>query len=93
MLKKKEFIELLAEKGYTRKDSAVITDDFLNTVAEILADGDSVMFHGFGTFGTVEKAARKSVDFQSKKEILLPSYRTPKFKAGKILKRSVCSVK
>ena len=47
------------------------------------------MFRGFGTFDVRERAERESIDPQSKERIVIPSYRTPKFTPGKLLKREV----
>lgn len=89
MLQKQDFITLLAQKGYTKKAADVIVDDFLTTVAEILVSGESVMFRGFGVFEVREHAERESIDPQTKERFTLPSFRAPKFTAGKILKRAV----
>lgn len=89
MLRRNDFIERLAAKGYTKHDAGVIIDDFIRTLEEILVEGESVMFHGFGTFEVREHAAKESINPQTKERIVVPAYRTPKFTAGKLLKREV----
>lgn len=89
MLQRDDFITRLAQKGYTKHDAGTIMDDFIRTLEEILVEGESVMFRGFGTFDVRERAERESIDPQSKERIVIPSYRTPKFTPGKLLKREV----
>lgn len=89
MLNKHDFAKRLAEKGYTIKDATIIINDFLDTLEEVLVKRDSVMFHGFGTFSTTERAERNSTNVRTKEPITIPSFIAPKFEAGKTLKRSV----
>ncbi len=89
MLQKEDFITRLAQKGYTKHAAGIIMDDFIRTLEEILVEGESVMFRGFGTFDVREHAAKEGTDPQTKERIMIPSYRIPKFTAGKLLKREV----
>ena len=89
MLQRDDFINRFAEKGYTKRDSKIILHDFLGTLEEILAEGESVLFRGFGTFEVRERAARESVNPQTQERIEIPAYRSPHFTAGKLLKRKV----
>lgn len=89
MLNKQDFVALLAQKGYTKQAASVVVDDFIRTLEEILVSGEAVTFRGFGSFDVRERPARESVDPQTKERIMLPSYRTPKFTAGKLLKRAI----
>lgn len=89
MLTKDDFITRLAAKGYTKTAAGVIIDDFIRTLEEVLVEGESVMFRGFGTFDVRERVERESIDPQTKERIVIPPYRTPKFTPGKLLKREV----
>lgn len=89
MSQKNDFTTRLAQKGYTKHEAGIIIDDFIRTLEEILVDGESVMFRGFGTFDVRERPERESINPQSKERIVIPSYRTPKFTPGKRLKREV----
>jgi len=89
MLQRDDFIERLAQKGYTKHDAGVIMDDFIRTLEEILVAGESVMFRGFGTFDVRERASREGLCPQTKERIVIPPYRSPHFTAGKLLKREV----
>lgn len=88
-MNKTEFIEKLAQKGYTKKAAGIAVDDVLNTIAEALAAGETLQFYGFGTFAVRESAERVGVDYQTKERITVPAHKAPKFTPGKLLKRAV----
>lgn len=89
MITKNEFVERLSKKGYTKKDAGLIMADVIKTIEEALIEGESVQFHGFGTFSVRETAEREAVDYRSKERIVIPGHKTPKFVPGKLLKRSI----
>ena len=91
-IKREGFIERLNQKGYTKKDAGIIMDDVFGTIAEILAEGGSIMLHGFGVFEVIDYAAREMTSVNGGKTIA-PAHRVVKFKPGKILKRLVSEVK
>lgn len=88
-MNKTGFIEMLAQKGYTKKAAAEIVDDVLDTIAESLVAGETIQFYGFGTFAVRESAEREGVDYQTHERITIPSHKAPKFAPGKLLKRAV----
>lgn len=88
-MNKRDFIERMAEKDYTIKDATIIVNDFLDTLEEIMVEGESVTFHGFGTFGSIKRKERKSTCVGTGEDITIPAFRSPKFEAGQSLKRSV----
>ena len=89
MVTRDEFIERLSQKGYTKRDAGIGMDDFIRTLEEALVGGESVMFHGFGTFEVRERAERESSNPQTKERIVIPSYRAAHFTPGKKLKREI----
>ncbi len=89
MVTKDEFIERLSKNEYTRRDTGCVMDDFIRTLEEALVGGESVMFHGFGTFEIRERAERGSTNPQTKERIVIPSYRAAHFTPGKKLKREI----
>ena len=89
MVTRDEFIERLSQKGYTKRDAGIVMDDFIRTLEEALVGGESVMFHGFGTFEVRERAERASSNPQTKERIVIPSYRAAHFTPGKKLKREI----
>jgi len=89
MLKRKEIIERLADKGYTKKSASLIVDDFVRVLTEALVEGEDIMLHGFGTFRVLNTKSREMIDYQSKEPISVPSHHAPKFTPGAQLKRWV----
>ena len=89
MINREEFIERLAAKGYTKRDSAAIIDDFTSTIMEAMAEGESVMFRGFGSFEVKQRSPRVTIDIQTGKPVDVPALKAPHFSAGKQLKRAV----
>lgn len=88
-LNKAEFIARFAPKGYTKKDADVIVDDIFRTITEILAEGKSVRFQGFGSFEVRDVKDRESTNPQTQEPLLIPGHKAPKFVAGKLLRRAV----
>lgn len=89
MLKRKDIIERLTHKGYTKKDSGIILNDVFDVISEALVEGESVQIYGFGLFTVKDFKPRETIDFQTKERITVPSYKAPKFVAGKLLKRAI----
>lgn len=89
-MNKAEFVDWLAEELDSAKAEAERT---LNTVLEgiqnVLADGDSLTFVGFGTFKVSERAARTGRNPRTGEEIQIAAAKVPAFKAGKALKDAV----
>ena len=89
-MNKKDLVAKLAEDaGTTKKDAEAVLNSFMDTVGEVLANGDKISLVGFGTFETSERSARKGRNPQNGKEIDIPAKTLPKFKAGKSLKDKV----
>lgn len=89
MLGELDFIEKLAEKGYTKKDAKYILKDFLDVLTDVMVCGEGVRFHGFGTFRVADVKGREMVDMQTKERILIPGHRVAKFTPGESLRRTV----
>ncbi len=87
---KAELIAAIAtQAGLSKKASAAAVDAFTDTVAKALRKGDKVQLVGFGSFGTVKRAARTGRNPQTGASIKIPASVAPKFKAGKALKDAV----
>lgn len=89
-MNKTDLIALIAEKsGLNKKNSEAALNAFVASVEEGLVKGEKVTLVGFGTFETRERAARKGINPQTKKEISIAASTAPVFKAGKTLKEKV----
>lgn len=89
MVTKEEFVKRFAQKGYTKKASGVIYDDFLSLVLEALGNGETISFRGFGSFEVKERAARETVLPSNGKRYKIPPYNVVKFTPSKNLKRLI----
>lgn len=89
MLKKEDIILRFAKRGYTKAAAKCVVNDFVQVLTEILAEGNSVMLHGFGTFEVREIKGHLIMDYQSQKHVQLNAVKVPKFMPGKRLKRAV----
>ena len=61
----------------------------LAVISKALRNGDDVRLVGFGTFYVKRRAAIKGRDPRTGQPIEIKAARTPKFKAGKVLKEAV----
>ena len=89
MIKDIEFINRLAEKGYTKRDAKEIIQDFERVVLEALADGEEVQLRGFGTFCFKNVKEHQMRDVHTHEWITVPAYKKPKFLPGNSMKRAV----
>ena len=89
-MNKVELVAAMAERsGLTKKDIEVTLKAFEEVVTETLVSGDRVQLVGFGTFDVSERAARVGRNPQDGSEIQIAACKSPKFKAGKVLKDAV----
>ncbi len=88
--KKDEFAALVAEKMDATKDNANRSvDAFIEAVTDIVKNGDSVNFIGFGKFSVGDRAARMGRNPKTGELLKIKASKTPKFSAGKALKDAV----
>lgn len=89
-MNKTELITAIADKSsITKSDAEKALNAFVDVVTDALSDGDKVQLIGFGTFEVGERAERTGRNPQTGEEITIPACKTPKFKAGKVLKEAV----
>lgn len=85
---RKEFIERLSQKGYSKLEACSILDNIISVLEESLVNGESVSFRGFGRFEVRDRVARRSVDPHNH-EIYIPAYKAVHFTPSKALKREI----
>lgn len=89
-MNKTELIAAVAEKAeISKKDAEKAIKAFTDAVAEELVNGGKVQLVGFGTFEVAERAAREGRNPKSGETMTIAASKTPKFKAGKVLKDQV----
>ncbi len=86
-MNKTELVAAMAEKAeVSKKDAEAVLKAFTEVVAEELKKGEKIQLVGFGTFEVSERAARVGRNPHTKEEMTIPASKSPKFKAGKVLK-------
>ena len=89
-MKKAELIAAMAAKaGIKKTDAQKALDAFIEVVSDELAAGEKVQLTGFGTFEVDERADREGRNPQSGETMMIAASKSPKFKAGKVLKDKV----
>ena len=89
-MNKAELYAALAKKtGFTKKDTEIYIEAFIETITETLQNGDKIQIVGFGSFEVKERAARKARNPRTGEEIDVAASKAPVFKAGKALKDSI----
>ena len=62
MLKRKDLINRLSERGYTKSTSEKMIVDLFDVVSEALASGEDVRVQGFGAFELVTLKETRRID-------------------------------
>lgn len=89
-MNKTEFIsELVTKTGLKRKDVETIFDASVETLTNLLANGDKLQIIGFGTFEVVGRAERSCRNPKDGTLMKIPATKVPRFKAGSVLKSAV----
>ena len=89
-MNKSELVDAIAkDTGLTKKDTETFVKSFAENVAKALEKKEDVQLIGFGTFTTVERAAREGFNPAKKEKTTIPASIAPKFKPGKALKDRV----
>jgi nucleoid DNA-binding protein len=84
---KSEFEALIAEKaGGTKADAHKYVNTFIESITEILKNGDAVSFTGFGKFSVGERSAREGRNPKTGETMKIAASKIAKFSAGKLLK-------
>ncbi len=87
---KVDIVNIVAEgTGLTKLETSAVVDGFLATIGYALQSGDSVTIRGFGSFRTVHRNERRSLNPRTGKEMHVPERRAPVFKASIDLKKQV----
>jgi nucleoid DNA-binding protein len=89
-MKKKEFIERIAEEaGVSKSDAQKLFEAFEKVVTEVLKAGDEVQITGFGKFSIRERKAREGRNPQTGQKMKIAAQKVPAFSAGNALKEAV----
>lgn len=87
-----EFVELIAQKGYTKRDAKQLVKDVVATLKECMVGGTGVTLTGFGTFAVVHIEGREmkcGIANSDGGRMYVPEHNCPKFYASPNLKRAM----
>ena len=73
----------------SKKDLTTILDGIIETIKTNVASGEKIALAGFGTFETVERAARECKNPQTGEPVHVAASKAPKFKASSVFKSVV----
>lgn len=86
-MNKNLLIDNVAEvAGVSKKEAKIVVETVFDTIVKELVSGNEVRVHGFGTFKTKTRAARKGVNPSNGETIDIPESRTISFKASSTVK-------
>lgn len=89
-MNKSELIAIMAAEADISKAAAgKALDALTNAITYSLKQGDAVSLVGFGTFSVSERAERQGRNPATGEAVTIPAGKSPKFKAGKVLKDAV----
>lgn len=91
VINKTELVNMVAnETGFTKKDTAVVTDSIFNVLVKAIIEGDEIALPHFGKFKTSIRKGRIGVNPQNaNQKIEIPDKRVVKFFPSSSLKREV----
>jgi len=89
-MNKTEMIEEIASRtNLTKADAARAVNAVLDTIVETVAKGDDVTLPGFGSFKSVQRAAREGKNPKTGEKLQIAATIAPKFSAGATFKTAV----
>ena len=84
---KRHLVEVAASvTGTTQKKTYEVIEVFLDSIAQVLADGGRLELRDFGVFEPVVRKAKQGRDLQNNQSVEIPSHTTVKFTPGKKLR-------
>ena len=78
-----------ARSSLSKADVAAALGALTSTIADALAEGETVTVAGFGTFSTRDRPAREGRNPRTGEAIAIAASRAPAFKPGKTLRDAV----
>lgn len=86
-MKKKEFADLLAEKGVFefKNEAEAKVNTILDVMKEVILTEGELSFVGWGKFEIVDRAERKGRNPNTGETMVIPAKKVVRFKPGKVL--------
>ncbi|MDX1920313.1 MAG: HU family DNA-binding protein [Candidatus Caenarcaniphilales bacterium] len=93
-MNKTELIDKIAKQAKLEKTKvSAIVNSFLDVASEALSKHESITLIGFGTFKVRSRKARRGVNPQTGKKMIIPAAVVPAISFGDSLKKSVAKKK
>ena len=87
---KKDIVDRIAEKIQTKHIVVkAVVQEVLDSVINDLAKGNRLEFRDFGVFETKTRAARTGQNPKTLKKVQIPSKRTVRFRAGRLIRKEL----
>ncbi len=86
---RKDLIQQLIDKGYTKKAAKAFIDDFASLIMDNLGEGNTISIRNFGCFDLLERKARSCPNPQTGEKIEVPAHWIPRFYPSKNMKIAV----
>jgi DNA-binding protein HU-beta len=71
---------------WSKADCGFVLDTLIQTIMDVVSEGEKISFVGFGSFEIIETKQKNSVNPKTGEKIVIPASKRPKFKAGKLFK-------
>lgn len=89
-MNKVELVEKVATSaGLTKTEADAAINAFVETLTDVLKDGDKINLKGFGTFEVREREARTGRNPRTGEIMTIAASKVPAFKASSTLKKVV----
>ncbi len=89
-IKKKELVQMLAEKsGAAKKDVEAWLDGLVETLTHLLRKGEKINITGLGIFKVADRKARMGRNPRTGEAIQIAASKKLRFTASKVLKEAV----
>lgn len=89
MTKKELIYGIALESGLSSSDAAKAVDAFMKVVEKTLRRGEAVSLMGFGSFFVSNMTERKCINTKTKKQIVIPAEKVPRFRVASRLREAV----
>ncbi len=89
MTKKELVYGIALETGLSSSDAAKAVDAFMKVVEKSLRNGEAVSLMGFGSFFVSNMTERKCVNTKTKKQIVIPAAKVPRFRVASRLRDAI----
>jgi len=91
-MNKDQMVKRVAKKlDKSNKDVEATVDAILETIVDVVVEGEEVALHGFGKFEIRSRAARKGFNPSTREEMQIDESKYPGFTAGKNFREAVRS--